>query len=168
MSFGEQFEQMVQEFVDNAVSEKDFSDDIKDAVKEEMPDVDDVVQEKIRDFDFSDAIHDAIRDYDFSTDLEKAVDDYDMSDAVDNAIHYCRRTQKVFQNQVDESVQENIEKYLETDEFAEKVRAVVVRVLWDVLTFKALRQRLMGRAKECKVTVIKFTKNQINRFKKAA
>jgi hypothetical protein len=168
MSFGEQFEQMVQEFVDNAIGEKDFSDDIKDAVKEEMPDVDDVVQEKLRDFDFSDAIHDALRDHDFSSDVEKALDDYDMSDALDNAIHYNRRTQRVFQNQVDESVQENIEKYVETDEFAEQVRAVVVRVLWDILTLKSLRQRLTGKAKECKATVIKFTKEQINRFKKAA
>ena len=164
MSFGEQFESMVQEFVDNAIGEKDFSDDIKDAVKEEMPDVDDVVQEKLRDFDFSDAIHDALRDHDFSSDVEKALDDYDMSDALDNAIHYNRRTQRVFQNQVDESVQENIEKYVETDEFAEQVRAVVVRVLWDILTLKRFR----GKVTECKATVIKFTKEQINRFKKAA
>lgn len=168
MGFGEQFESMVQEFVDNAIGEKDFSDEITDAVKDQMPDIDDTVQEKLRDFDFSDAIHDALRDYDFSGDMEKALDDYDMSDALDNAIHYNRRTQRVFQNQVDESVQENIEKYVETEEFSDKVRAVVVSVLWDILTFKSLRQRLTGKAKEAKATVIMFTKNQINRFRKAA
>ena len=61
--------------VEAAVEDMDFSDQIKYVVRDEMPDVDDKINNALGDWDFSDAIHDVVRDYDWWKEIEDQVND---------------------------------------------------------------------------------------------
>jgi hypothetical protein len=130
--------------------------DFEEKIKDYLPDFDDLVKEKVDEFDFSDAIYNVVQDYDFDDAIEKQVGNYDFSDAVSDALGERR-----IQREMEQTLQEKVEECLASPEFHAQVREIVVDILWNLLTFKALRQNV-------KQSVIRLTRNTIKKFRKAA
>jgi hypothetical protein len=158
------FEAAIKELVIECINEVDLSDKIQ----EELPDFDDKIEESLKDHNFTAAIADALDDYDMDDDIEKALGNFDFSDAISDAFSYDRGVQRTLktevQERVDDKVSEYMDEYIQSPEFVSLVRGVVI----DVLTFKSLRERLFGKVKTARASVVKFTKDQVNRFRSAA
>ncbi len=153
-------EDAMKDLIDDRISEADLSDKIQD----ELPNFNEKIEEALKDHDFRDAISDALDDYDMDQDIGKALEHFDFSDAVSEAFSYDRRVQHTLKTEVRERVDDQVGEYVQSPEFVSLVRGVVVNVLWDIFTLKALR----GKATVYKAEVIKFTKDQVSRLRKAA
>lgn len=108
--FAEQLAELISEQVDSIISDYDLSDKIQ----EELPNFDDLVDERLDKADIDDKVNDAV---------DEAIKDYDFSDVVEKEI------EAELNENLHEYVENEFEAYTKTAKFKELVLAEVNRVL---------------------------------------
>jgi hypothetical protein len=136
--------------IGDAVSNKDFTDDVRGWIRDEMPDMEDEVRKAIDNYDFSDAISESVGEYfsdeaDFSAEIREAVDNVNWWDEIES--------------HVQQDIAEQIHEYMDSDEAKEALRSIIKEVVMGMVKdallkpFRWLRSKLefrgYFRAKGC-------------------
>lgn len=107
MSMGQQFEDMLKEFVEEAVGEVDIDDKVSDAVKEELSDMDDKIKDEV-----SEQLPDVVKD-EVADQLKDAVRD-EVSDQIGN---------------LDDQILDQVNTVLDSPEFEAKLEKKLRKML---------------------------------------
>jgi hypothetical protein len=109
-NFAESLAELITEQVDSIISDYDLSDKIQ----EELPNFDDLVDERLDKIDLDDKVNDAV---------ESALDDFDISDKVEKEV------EKELDANLHEYVENELDEFFKTDKFKLMVESQVNAVL---------------------------------------
>ena len=136
IGLGDQLETMLKEFVDEHIGDHDFKDDVESAV--DNYDFSDIIKDAIRDeIDVERAVSQALDEYDFSDAFSDQVAVYDWWDGIEDKI------KDELESEVELAVRKlsaELDKRFDSPDFKELVKSVILEIVKDKLA--ELRQRV--------------------------
>jgi len=127
-NIGDAIQDVISEAVESAINDMDFSDKVRD----ELPDLDDLVEKAVDNLDIDDKVSEAVND---------AIENYDFSDAVEKEV------EKELQANLSECVSNELDEFFKTNKFNGLIELWVNQILDE----RAAAAKLVAYAKRAKV-----------------